>query len=274
VPEGDVLRLTAARLERALAGRPLARADLRWPGAATTTLTGRTVVSCVAYGKHLLTRFDDGRTLHTHLRMEGEWRITPASAPVPRHHLVRAVLGTDRWTCVGWRLGMLDVLRTRDEPRLLARLGPDVLADDFEQDGLARGLALLAEQGDRPLCDVLLDQSVVAGLGTIWTAETLFAVRRWPWTPAGALDRGTAEQLLRTARRLLGTSVRIGSERGLGQVPRAVHGRLGAPCVRCGTPIQVGQANEPPYERPVFWCPACQAPQGADGRADPVSRPA
>jgi len=70
------------------------------------------------------------------------------------------------------------------------------------------------------------------------------------------------------------TSVRIGSERGLGQVPRAVHGRLGAPCVRCGTPIPVVQANEPPYERPVFWCPACQAPQGADGRADPVSRPA
>ncbi|PFG42803.1 endonuclease-8 [Isoptericola jiangsuensis] len=274
MPEGDVLRLTAARLERALADGPLTRADLRWPGAATTVLTGRRVVSCVAYGKHLLTRFDDGRTLHTHLRMEGEWRVTPASAPVPGHHMVRAVLGTERWTCVGWRLGMLDVLRTRDEPRLLARLGPDVLGDDFEGEGLARGVELLAAQGGRPLCDVLLDQQVVAGLGTIWMAETLFTLRLHPWAPADSLDDAGRELLLRTARRLLAGSVRIGAERGLQHVPRAVHGRLGAPCVRCRTPVQVGQANEPPYERPVFWCPTCQAPTGSGDGASRLSRPA
>ncbi|WP_407318258.1 DNA-formamidopyrimidine glycosylase family protein [Isoptericola halotolerans] len=268
MPEGDVLRLTAERLDEALRGRPLVRADLRWPTAAGADLTGRAVTACVAYGKHLITRFDDGRTLHTHLRMEGAWRVerTGSRAAAARHPEVRAVLATDRWTCVGWRLGMLDLVRTRDEHTLLAHLGPDVLGDDFAATGLAVGLDRLGDQGSRPLCDVLLDQRVLAGLGTIWMAETLFAVRRHPWTPVSALGAEARRGLLTTARRLMGRSVDVGRSHGLQHVERAVHGRLGEPCRRCRTPIAVGQANEPPYVRPVFWCPTCQA-SGTQGRA-------
>jgi endonuclease-8 len=258
VPEGDVLRLTADRLEAALAGGPLATGELRWPGLGGTSLAGRTVMSCVAYGKHLLIRFDDGRTLHSHLRMDGEWRVLPAGGPAPRHAQVRAVLGTARWTCVGWRLGMLDLLRTRDEARLLAPLGPDVMADDFRTSGLALGAQNVAAQGDRPLCDVLLDQSVVAGIGTIWMAESLFVLRWNPWRPAADLDDAGRERLLMAAHGLLARSLTIGRSRGLGQVPRSVHGQGGKPCPRCRTAIAVGRAHEPPFERPVFWCPTCQ----------------
>ncbi|WP_278237107.1 DNA-formamidopyrimidine glycosylase family protein [Isoptericola sp. AK164] len=266
MPEGDVLRLTAERLDQALRGGPLVRAELRWPNVGGAELTGRTVTGCVSYGKHLLTRFDDGRTLHTHLRMEGAWRVVPTDGRTSAagHPQVRAVLSTARWTAVGWRLGMLDLLRTRDEPRLLAHLGPDVLADDFGTHGLPEALDRWHAQGDRPLCDVLLDQAVVAGLGTIWMAESLFARRLHPWIPADSLSEDEVRGLLVTARRLVGGSVEIGRRRDLGEVPRSVHGRLGRPCRRCRTPIAVGQANEPPYERPVFWCPTCQA----------VSRPA
>src|SRR5690606_13617955 len=181
VPEGDVLRLTADRLDQALRGSPLVRAELRWPSAAGADLVGRTVTSCTAYGKHVLTRLDDGRTLHTHLRMDGSWRVerTGGRAAAARRPEIRAVLATTRWTCVGWRLGMLDLLRTRDEPHLLAHLGPDVLADDFPGDGLDEAVRRMREQGPRPLCDVLLDQGVVAGLGTIWMAESLYASRLW-----------------------------------------------------------------------------------------------
>ncbi|WP_402375309.1 DNA-formamidopyrimidine glycosylase family protein [Isoptericola rhizosphaerae] len=261
MPEGDVLRLTADRLDQALRGSPLVRAELRWPSAAGADLVGRTVTSCTAYGKHVLTRLDDGRTLHTHLRMDGSWRVerTGGRAAAARRPEIRAVLATTRWTCVGWRLGMLDLLRTRDEPHLLAHLGPDVLADDFPGDGLDEAVRRMREQGPRPLCDVLLDQGVVAGLGTIWMAESLYASRLWPWTPAEALDDAAHRRLLATARRLMGRSVDIGRSRGLQEVPRAVHGQLGRPCRRCRTSVAVGQANEPPYERPVFWCPTCQA---------------
>ncbi|WP_277212766.1 DNA-formamidopyrimidine glycosylase family protein [Isoptericola croceus] len=266
MPEGDVLRLTAERLEQALRGAPLVRAELRWPSAAGADLTGRTVVSCVAYGKHLLTRFDDGRTLHTHLRMDGSWRVerTGDRAAAAHRPEVRAVLATARWTAVGWRLGMLDLGRTHDEAHLLGHLGPDVLGDDFPGDGIDEGVRRLGEQGHRPLCDVLLDQRVVAGLGTIWMAETLHALAVHPWTPTGTLDDAALRRLLSTARRLMGRSVDVGRARGLQHVPRAVHGQLGRPCRRCRTPIAVGQANEPPYERPVFWCPTCQATHRTD----------
>jgi endonuclease-8 len=261
VPEGDVLRLTAARLTSALRGLPLVRAELRWPSVGAADLTGATALETSAYGKHLLTRFDDGRTLHTHLRMDGYWRIhrTGSRDASARNPAIRAVLATDAWTATGWHLGMLDLLRTHDEQRILNGLGPDVLGDDFPSTGLSESSTRLVRDPERPLCDVLLDQRTVAGLGTIWMAESLFARRLWPWTPAGALSKDERDDLLRAARRLMERSVAVGRARGLGAVELHVHGRTGRPCHRCGTPISVGSANEKPYERPVYWCPACQA---------------
>src|SRR5665648_1265681 len=100
MPEGDILRRTAAALDRGLAGRRLVRSELRWPSVAGLTFEGRTVVGTHAYGKHLFTRFDDQRTLHTHLRMEGVWRVVPTGSPRAVGHgaFVRAVLGGDEWT--------------------------------------------------------------------------------------------------------------------------------------------------------------------------------
>jgi endonuclease-8 len=255
MPEGDVLRRTAAGLDAALAGRVIDRAELRWPDASGTALEGRTVLGTVAYGKHLLTRFDDGRTLHTHLRMDGSWSVhrTGATAARERDPWVRAVLATPDWTALGHRLGMLDVLRTRDEARLLAGLGPDVLADEFPGDGLQRVLARFADDA-RPVAENLLDQSVLAGIGTIWTAESLFARRVWPWLPAR--DLADAASLVMTARELMTRAV-------AGDVMPRVHGRAGLPCHRCRTPVEVGMARRPPMQRPVFWCPACQAQPGA-----------
>jgi endonuclease-8 len=221
VPEGDVLRRTATRLDQALGGRLLVRSDLRWPSAATVDLVGRIVIGTAPYGKHLLTRFDDGRTLHTHLRMDGSWRIERTGTPSARAggQLVRAVLGGEVWTAVGQRLGMLDVVATRDEHTLIGHLGPDILAADFPTAGLAEAKRRWECRGTSPACDVLLDQTVVAGIGTIWMAESLFA---------------------------------------RGEVQRRVHGRSHQPCRRCGTPIAVGIARRPPHERPVFYCPTCQ----------------
>ncbi|MGF0116413.1 DNA-formamidopyrimidine glycosylase family protein [Promicromonospora sp. Marseille-Q5078] len=265
MPEGDVLRLTAERLGVALGGSPLVRAELRWPSAAGVDLVGATVRTSVAYGKHLLLRLDDGRTLHTHLRMDGSWRVyrTGTREAAGRSPAVRAVLATASWTCVGLQLGMLDVLRTRDEPRLLGHLGPDVLADDFP-DRLDEAAGRVAAAPGRPLCVALLDQRTVAGLGTIWTAESLFATRRWPWTPAGALGDDARRALLGTARRLMTRSVEVGRRAGLGAVELAVHGRHRAPCRRCRTPVALGSTAGPGArpdggERAIYWCPTCQA---------------
>jgi endonuclease-8 len=248
VPEGDVLRRTAARLDLALVGTPLVRADLRWPTAATVDLVGRTVLATRPYGKHLLTRFDDGRTLHTHLRMDGYWRVHRTGTDArDRSPQVRAVLATSRWTAVGHLLGMLDVVPTRDEPTLVGHLGPDILDDPFDgPEALRRWVA----RGATPVAEVLLDQTVVAGIGTIFMAESLFAERLWPWLPADQVP--DPERLLLVARRLMQRSV------ASGRPPGNVHPRVRLPCPRCGTPVARGDARRPPMQRPVFYCPRCQ----------------
>ncbi|WP_456844834.1 DNA-formamidopyrimidine glycosylase family protein [Cellulomonas sp. P5_C6] len=249
MPEGDILRRTADRFQLALADRVVTRSDLRWPSAATVDLVGRTVLETRSYGKHLLTRFDDGRTLHTHLRMEGRWRIARsdtdgASARSPH---VRAVLGNAEWTAVGLDLGMLDVLRTRDEHTVIGHLGPDLLGETVDVD---EALRRWSARGSTPVAEVLLDQTVVAGIGTIFAAESLFSERLWPWTPADQIE--APARLLAVARRQLQRSVADG------RPPGHVHGRLREPCHRCGTRIAVAQARKPPMERPIFYCPRCQ----------------
>jgi endonuclease-8 len=268
VPEGDVVWRTAKQLHDAFAGDRLTVCDLRWPGIATADLTGREVLEVVARGKHLLMRFAaavDGRpplTLHSHLRMDGSWRLQPAAAPVPlgsgRRDDVRAVLGTASWTAVGRLLGMLDLVRTRDEQTLVGHLGPDVLGDDWDR---AQVQHTLGEQPERPIGEALLDQRVLAGVGTFYMAEALFLRGLSPWLPTGQVRDVPA--LLDLVQRLL-----VANRDRVGQVTTGdtrpgrtswVHGRARRACRRCGTPVRVAPIGEQPHDRVAFYCPTCQA---------------
>src|SRR5258708_37550657 len=112
MPEGDVVWRTARQLHDALAGRVLVRSDFRVPRFATTDLTGRTVTEVLSRGKHLLIRVDGDITVHTHLRMDGSWRIGPASEYPLRDHRVRLVLANAQWQAVGRPLGILEGMWT------------------------------------------------------------------------------------------------------------------------------------------------------------------
>ncbi|MGK5698308.1 DNA-formamidopyrimidine glycosylase family protein, partial [Streptomyces sp. URMC 128] len=114
MPEGDTVWQTASRLHHALAGKVLTRSDLRVPRLATADLTGRTVLDVTPRGKHLLTRVEGGLTLHSHLRMDGSWKVYEngrrwSGGP---GHQIRAILGTTDHTAVGYRLPVLELLRT------------------------------------------------------------------------------------------------------------------------------------------------------------------
>src|ERR1700730_6963045 len=104
MPEGDVVWYTARRLHEALAGRTLTRSDFRVPRLATADLTGDVVIETVARGKHLLTRTKNGLTVHTHLRMDGSWRVRPAAAALRDSHRIRLVLAHDEWQGGGHQL--------------------------------------------------------------------------------------------------------------------------------------------------------------------------
>ncbi|MEE6280283.1 Fpg/Nei family DNA glycosylase [Georgenia sunbinii] len=259
MPEGDIVLRVARRLDAALAGETLVRGELRWGGLGGIDLAGAVVLANVPVGKHLLTRLDDGRTVHTHLRMEGSWWITRAGQErgADRSHRVRAVLGTARWTCLGRQLGMVDLLRTRDEHRVVGHLGPDLLADGVDLADCGRRVQAA---GDRAVGAVLLDQTVVCGIGTIYLAESLWAHRIHPLRPAR--DVTTAAEVCATARKLMlrsaaATLPTATGENGHGRTSH-VHGRGRLPCRRCGTPIRVVEVGPPDKRRPAYFCPACQ----------------
>jgi len=285
VPEGDTVLRTARRLDQALSGRPLVRAELRWPTLGDVDLAGRTVLETRSYGKQILTRLaaDTGTgpgvriptasaeplTLRSHLRMEGRWEITrpgPARWPRAGGVTVRAVLGTDAWTAVGTWLGLLDLIPTRDEHTLLGHLGPDILAPDPDGAALARAAQRIAARPDRTVGAALLDQTGVAGIGTMYMAETLFLQQLSPWTPVAEVE---LPAILARARRLLEHGASSATPSTTGSSRRGeqnyVHARSGRPCRRCGTMIRVAPVGVAPRERPAFWCPVCQpGPAPAD----------
>ena len=185
MPEGDTVWQTAARLDAALAGNELTRSDLRVPRLATVDLTGERVESVRSRGKHLLTRFSNAWTLHSHLRMEGAWQVyTPGQAwrGGPGHQ-IRAILGTERRTAVGYRLPVLELVRTAEEAKLLAHLGPDLLGPDWGAEAAAEALRRLAAAPDRTIGEALLDQRNLAGIGNIYKSELCFVGGVTPWTP-------------------------------------------------------------------------------------------
>ncbi|MDV3219909.1 Fpg/Nei family DNA glycosylase [Intrasporangium sp.] len=271
MPEGDTVWRTARRLHEALAGRGIVESDLRWPSLATADLSGRRTLEVVSRGKHLLHRFEGGLTLHSHLRMEGQWRIEATPRLQPRWRRspdLRALLAASEWTALGLRLGMLDLVETRQESDLVGHLGPDLLGPDWDAE---RAVDNLATSG-MPLGEALLDQRNLAGLGTLWTAETLFVLGIHPWTTASQLDRATLEQVVARARHLIDRGRRDAVQSSTGSLARGestyVHGRSGRPCRRCGATVRVALVGEPTRERTMFYCPSCQGGLGPtdDGR--------
>jgi endonuclease-8 len=265
VPEGDTVWRTARRLDQALAGAPLVHSDLRWAPLATADLRGATTLEVRSRGKHLLQRLDNGLTLHSHLRMEGQWRISRTDRLTRRalgQPSIRAVLATQRWAAVGSNLGMLDLVRTGEENTLVGHLGPDLLGDDWDLD---TALDNLRARPDVPLGAALLDQRNLAGMGTIYTAETLFAEQQQPWQPVAEIPPGRLRVVVERARKLLDAGRAHGIPNTT-KVPRRgeglyVHGRAGRSCRRCGNTVRVEMIGEPPRDRTMFYCPTCQGPR-------------
>jgi endonuclease VIII len=257
MPEGDVVWWYARRLDAALAGNVLTRSDFRVPRFATADLTGRLVTHVASYGKHLLTRVEGGLTVHTHLRMDGSWRIRPAAEPVPAGHRVRLVLGNDKWVAAGYQLGVVEVLSAAQEEALTSHLGPDLLGPGWDAGEAVRRLGAA---GDRAIGEALLDQRCLAGIGNLYKAEVLFLRGISPWRPVAEV--GDLGRLVSLAQRLLDANKdRIGQvttgvwQRG---AETWVYGRGGLPCRRCHTRVRRAMQGGGTDDRITFWCPKCQ----------------
>jgi endonuclease-8 len=244
MPEGDSLHRAARRLqvlvgERVEVETPHPRAAVK---GLAERLDGRRLEHVEAVGKNLLLRFDGGLVLRSHLRMKGRWRVE-------RRGTARAgkpwlVLRGAEHEAVLWGGPVLELVTSCH----LRGSGPDILGEppDFET-MLAR---LRAGPQERELGDALLDQRLVAGIGNLWKAETLWEARVSPWRRLAEVDDAELQAVLEAAHRLMRTS--LGGRRP----PRRVYRHAGRPCPRCGGIVLSAPQGE--SARTAYWCPGCQ----------------
>ena len=245
MPEGDALHLAAQRLqvlvgERIAAESPHPRAQAE---RVAERIDGRVLESVEAFGKNLLFRFEGGVVLRSHLRMSGRWTVTPVDGR--RAGRPWLVLRAERVEGVLWNGPVLEL-----HTRALARLGPDILERPPRFDAMLERLRR-ADQ-TRWFGETLQDQSLVAGIGNMWLAESLWAVELSPWRRLRDVTDEDRRRALESAAELMRASL-DGARRGGHQVYR----RVGRPCPRCGARIRsFGQGDD---NRMTYWCPGCQA---------------
>ena len=257
MPELPEVEGAVRRLRAALVGRAIVRAEVFHPAlkrrisqARLRSLRGGRVRAVERRGKHQLIHLDDGRVLHAHFRMTGDWTVERAEDSLPR--FARAALTLDDGTRV-----VLDDPRAlstlelhADHATVALGLGPDANDPTLTAQSLHAAIA----KRRAPIKPLLLDQRVIAGLGNIYAAEALWHARIAPTKRASSLTLDHARRLLAAIRRVIAraTGARYTDE----SVNRlAVYDREGKPCRRCRTPIaRIAQAG-----RSTYYCPKCQS---------------
>jgi endonuclease VIII len=250
MPEGDTVFRTAEKLRDALLGQTLTRCDVRVPRFATVDLSGHVVDEVRTRGKHLFIRVGPA-SIHSHLKMDGSWRVTPLTGRVD--YRVRIILETSAIRALGIDLGVLEILDREHDDDVVDHLGPDLLGDDWDEQ---LATANLTAQPDRPISEALLDQRVLAGIGNVFCNELCFVIGHLPTAPVSAIN--DPQRLVSRAREMLWAN-RLRRNRCTTGDTRAgrqvwVYGRAGQGCRRCGTPVRQDDSGE----RITYWCPACQ----------------
>lgn len=243
MPEGDSLHRAARRLQP-LVGQRL-EVESPHPRAQATgvapRIDGRVLEAVEAVGKNLLLRFEGGVVVRSHLRMTGRWLLQPRGKA--RVGLPWLVLRGEEVEGVLLNGPVLTL-----ESRNIARLGQDVLTEEFDLDA---AVERIRRAGDLWLGEALQNQRLVAGIGNMWMADALWTIGVSPWIRVRDVRDETLQDAVAAARRLMQEALRTG------RPGRQVYRRAGRPCLRCGTIVRSrGQGDE---NRTAYWCPGCQA---------------
>ena len=279
LPEVETVRrgllpvLEGAVIARAEVNRP----DLRWPlpEGMADRLTGKRVTALRRRSKYILADLDSGETLLVHLGMSGRMLISGAQlgafyhdhpAPQKHDHVVLHMAGGARITFNdARRFGAMDLMPTdgADAHMLLRDLGPEPFGNDFNEPYLVGRL----KGRKTPIKSALLDQRIVAGLGNIYVAETLYRARISPLRLAGELSEHQVHALVPTIREVLAEAIEAGGsslrdfrqangELGYFSKHFQVYDREGDPCETPGCTGVVTRTVQ--SGRSSFWCPSCQ----------------
>lgn len=268
LPEVETVRAT---LEPLISGKRIVTVTIRYPKMVegdpvlfADKLTGRTLQSIGRIGKYLFFQLEDG-VFVSHLRMEGKYFLKDSKVPYDKHeHLILSFEdGTDLRYHDTRKFGTVEWLEPNGIPAYRERhkIAFEPLEEGFSSEAFAKRL----KRTTRMIKPVLLDQSVIAGLGNIYVDEVLFRSRLHPETRANRLTKkqaldvaGHAKDVLSEATRLGGTTIRsyvssLGVT-GRFQTKLHVHGKKGEPCPHCQTTIVKITVGG----RGTYVCPVCQ----------------
>ncbi|HXV91873.1 MAG TPA: DNA-formamidopyrimidine glycosylase family protein [Pseudonocardia sp.] len=265
MPEGHTLHRLARLHRRRFAGHPLAVSSPQGRFAAGAALIdGRVLESADAHGKHLFHGYGPDLVLHVHLGLYGAFTHGPVPPPEPRGQVRLRLVGPTHFADLRGPTAC-ELLTDAEAAAIRGRLGEDPLRDDADPDRVWARIS----RSRAPLATLLMDQSVVAGVGNVYRAEVLFRQGLDPQLPGRALTRAQWDAVWSDLVELLSDGVRRGRietvrpehdprTAGADAAARAfyTYRRSGEPCLVCGTPI----AHAEHLARNLFWCPGCQRP--------------
>jgi formamidopyrimidine-DNA glycosylase len=270
MPELPEVEYIARQLRGELIGQRITGVEVMWspvigemdPAEFAARLVGRAITGIDRRAKYLLIALDDEQVLAVHRRMSGNLIFTK---PDERDPYARVALTLDDGRRLVFsdprKFGRLTLMTREALPGLFAALGPEPLEAEFTPEALARRLA----GRDRALKALLLDQSVIAGLGNIYADEALFRARLHPLRRASSLDAREIAALHAAIQETLQLGIEHGgttigrhrdvfNEAGRNVEYLNVYRRTGKPCPRCGTPIE----RIVVAQRGTHYCPQCQ----------------
>ena len=297
MPEGNEIHRWAERHAAAFAGRTVRVDGPQGRFTDADVIDGRKLERVMAVGKHLGYDFGRDRILHVHLGLQGDF--TEGSGPLPE---VKGALRLRMWNAAAVRkpavpgeskrhawyseddgTGHLDPeqiawvelrgpmdcsIYTQEKwDTLREKLGPDPLGDDPKWDGPERMIAKVAKSR-KPIAELLMDQTMFAGIGNIFRAELLYRSRVSPFRVGKDVDEKTLKAIWKDAvglmpaamidRRIVTTKPADRPHKKgpvLKEEAHYVYRRNGLPCFVCGTVVK----KQEMAGRNLFWCPTCQA---------------
>jgi len=263
VPEGHTLHRLARLHQRRYAGSSVRVSSPQGRFADAALLDGVVFRRASAWGKHLFHHYEGGGIVHVHLGLYGTFREHRTPMPEPRGQVRMRIVGTDHGTDLRGPTAC-EVIDEAQVSTILARLGPDPLRSDADPGPAWTRISM----SRKAIGALLMDQSVLAGVGNVYRSELLFRHGIDPYRPGREIDEAEFGAAWSDLVELMKVGVRRGRiivvrpEHDHGapaygpKRPRTyVYRRTGEPCRLCGTPIRTAEMEG----RNLFWCPGCQA---------------
>jgi formamidopyrimidine-DNA glycosylase len=290
LPEVEVVR---AGLERHVVGARIAgvevlhprpvRRHATGPTGFVAELRGRTITGARRRGKYLWLPLDDGNALLGHLGMSGQLLVQPPEAPPERHLRVRFRLDGSaegrELRFVDQRMfgGLAVSVAGAELPPEIAHIARDPVDPEFDAEEFVRRV----RRSSSGIKRLLLDQTVISGVGNIYADEALWRARLHGERPGGRLTAPVLRELLAHVRDVMGEAlaqggtsfdalyVNVNGESGYFDRSLNAYGREDQPCRRCGTPLR----RTAFMNRSSYFCPVCQpAPRRTSARGGAAQR--